>query len=143
MLDFTIHCRFLNQPVQIKYTADLTVHLEILYYTLGNWDVILFGTLFWEYSGAAEDGAFCPAIRNSLSEVTLCFIDLAGTPATISSSGISCITKAPAPTITLFPIFILFFNVLFSPVQQVSPKVVLPPIIVPAVSSQFLPITTL
>ena len=85
----------------------------------------------------------CPAMRNNLSVITLCFIDFAGIPATMSSSGTSCITHAPAPTITLFPIFILFFNVQLSPIQDVSPIIVLPPIIVPAVSSQFLPIITL
>ena len=42
----------------------------------------------------------CPAIRNNLFVVTLSFIDLAGTPATMSPSGTSHITTAPAPTMT-------------------------------------------
>ena len=76
-------------------------------------------------------------------EVTLCFIDFAGTPATISSSGTSCITDAPEPTMTLLPIFSLCFTVELSPSQQVSPIMVLPPITAPAVSAQSLPISTL
>ena len=87
--------------------------------------------------------ACCPAIKNSCVEFTLCLIDFAGTPATMSSSGTSCITDAPHPTITFLPTLILFFNVQLSPSHVLSPTIVLPPIIVPAVSSQFSPKITL
>ena len=85
----------------------------------------------------------CPPIRNNLLVVTLSFIDLAGTPATISSSSTLFMTVAPEPTITLFPIFILCFNVEFCPSQHVSPIIVLPPMATPAEQTQFLPISTL
>lgn len=53
--------------------------------------------------------------------LNLCLIDFAGTPATISLSGILLITEDPFLIITLVPIFNLCLIVQLSPPQKASP----------------------
>ena len=52
---------------------------------------------------------------------------LAGTPTTTAQSGISSKTRAPAPTLTFFPITTLGITEAPIPIKVFSPTVTLPP----------------